>query len=59
MAVANDQAYHDRATITAVKSFIVQTPGLALGAVTLALNMESQIIITPVSMKKTDTNSPE
>jgi hypothetical protein len=34
MAVANPQAYHDMATITVVKSFIVQAHGLALGAVT-------------------------
>jgi hypothetical protein len=34
MAVANAQAHYDMATITVVKSFIVQAPGLALGAVT-------------------------
>jgi hypothetical protein len=30
MAVANTLAYYDTATITAVKSFIVQAPGVAL-----------------------------
>jgi hypothetical protein len=59
MEVANAQAHYDMATITVVKSFIVQAPGLALGAVTEALNIESQMIITSVSMKKTDTISPK
>jgi len=40
MAVANTQAYYDTATITAVKSFTVQAPGV----LTLRLNKQVSVV---------------
>ena len=37
MAVANTLAYYDTATITTVKSFIVQAPGMSKFGKTFAL----------------------
>jgi hypothetical protein len=39
MAVANTPAYYVTATITAVKSFIVQAPGYLLGERTSIIGM--------------------
>jgi hypothetical protein len=41
MAVANTLAYYITATITAVKSFIVQAPGVIFEPLNLGLRLES------------------
>jgi hypothetical protein len=50
MELANTLAYYDMTTIMAVKSFIVQAPGVKVLKIFLFINDVSTVVLNPVPL---------